>query len=276
MTARPQTRKKKEQPGTLESHYLAQLMLAPGIQALIGTTGTYVPGSVKATADYSYHATSYSGDNYRIVGDAAAFVDPLFSSGVHVAMTGALSAASTIIGSLKGQITEAEAQNWHDAKVGICQTRFLMVVLSAYRQMQHQGNSAILNDVNPDNFEAAFELFRPVYQGEHDASAKLTSSDLSNMIEFTRNLFNPTTHQQHVEVGKRVAPELLDLTGPVLGPADLAEVLESDDSDAKEVIKRINALKVLRNDTSPDSFMSEAVNGYVVRLIRGELGLVRV
>ncbi len=57
-----------------------------------------------------------------------AFVDPLFSSGVHVAMTGALSAASTILGSMKGQVTEVEAQAWHDAKIGICQTRSFSVL----------------------------------------------------------------------------------------------------------------------------------------------------
>ena len=55
-----------------------------------------------------------------------AFVDPLFSSGVHVAMTGALSAASTILGSMNGQVSEDEARNWHDAKIGICQTRYLL------------------------------------------------------------------------------------------------------------------------------------------------------
>ncbi|KAJ6625002.1 hypothetical protein B0H10DRAFT_688138 [Mycena sp. CBHHK59/15] len=167
------TAKKREQPGTLESHYLEQLKLTPGIQALIGETGTYVAGSVKSTADYSYHATGYSGDHYRIVGDAAAFVDPLYSSGVHVAMTGALSAVSTILGSLKGQVTEAEAQHWHDAKVGICQTRFLMIVLSAYRHMQHQENSALVSDVNSKNFDAAFELFRP---GQYATTANLYAS----------------------------------------------------------------------------------------------------
>jgi len=65
----------------------------------------------------------YSGDHFRIVGDAGAFVDPLFSSGVHAALTSGLSAALTILGSMKGQVTEAEAQAWHDTKVGIVQSR---------------------------------------------------------------------------------------------------------------------------------------------------------
>ncbi|KIJ54121.1 hypothetical protein M422DRAFT_73736 [Sphaerobolus stellatus SS14] len=267
-------KKKAEGPSGLEAHYMEQLKLAPGIQELIGEKGTFVPGTVRSTADYSYHATSYSGDHYRLIGDAAAFVDPLFSSGVHIAMTGALSAAGTILGSLKGAVSELEAQNWHDAKIGICQTRFLMVVLSAYRQMQHQGNKAILGDVNADNFEHAFEIFRPIYQGEQDTSTKLTDDELEKMIEFTRNLFTPTTHQQYASVKQRHG-DMLDLSAPVVSPGELDKVLDTEDSDAKAVLKRINSLKILRNETSPLSFTSEAVNGYILRLERGNLGLVK-
>ncbi|KAF8523372.1 FAD/NAD-binding domain-containing protein [Hysterangium stoloniferum] len=267
-------RKKSEGPSGLEAHYLEQLKLAPDLMKLIGEKGTYVPGSVRSTADYSYHATSYSGNHYRLIGDAAAFVDPLFSSGVHIAMTGALSAAGTILGSMKGEVSELEAQNWHDAKIGICQTRFLMVVLSAYRQMQHQGNKAILGDINADNFEAAFAMFRPIYQGEHDTSTKLTDEELSKMIDFTRNLFTPTTHQQYAEVNQRMN-DMTQLSGPVISPEELDKVLDAEDSDAKAVLKRLNSLKILRNETSPDSFTSEAVNGYVLRLERGNLGLVK-
>ncbi|KAH7872221.1 FAD/NAD-binding domain-containing protein [Lentinula edodes] len=268
--------KRLGQLNSLKNHYFQQLKLAPGVQALIGTKGYFVNGSIKMTSDYSYHATSYSGDHYRIIGDAAAFVDPLFSSGVHSAMTGALSAVSTILGSMKGQVTELEAQAWHDAKVGVCQTRFLLIVLSAYKQMQHGGgNRAIVGDINHSHFETAFNLFRPVYQGESDTTSTLTDSQLSTLIDFTRNLFTPTSHEQYNEVHRRNA-ELTLLSGPVMGPDELDKVIEADDGDAKAVLRRINALKILRNDTSPESFTSEVLNGYVVRLERGQLGLVKV
>jgi hypothetical protein len=94
------------------------------------------------------------------------------------------------------------------------------------------------------------------------------------MIAFTRNLFTPTTRQQYQSVSQRVG-DLIKLDGPVVGPDELDKVLDTDDSDAKAVLKRINALKVLRNDTSPESFMSESVNGYVIKLERGQLGLVK-
>ena len=38
--------------------------------------------------------------------------------------------------------------------------RFLLVVLSAYKQMHNQ-TKAILSDVQEDNFDKAFKLFRP-------------------------------------------------------------------------------------------------------------------
>ncbi|KXN84312.1 Tryptophan 2-halogenase [Leucoagaricus sp. SymC.cos] len=266
--------KKAAGPSGLEAHYLEQLKLAPGVLGRIGDKGIYIPGSLQSTADYSYHATSYSGDHYRIIGDAAAFVDPLFSSGVHIGMTGALSAACTILGSMKGQVTEDEARAWHDAKIGISQTRFLLVVLSAYRQMQHQGNYAALGDFNPNDFEPAFELFRPVYQGEHDVEKKLSNEELERMINFTRNFFLPITYEQYEDVNARFG-HLTAINGPVMGPEDLAKVLDEDDSDAKAVLQRINALKVLSNEVGSSGFTSEAVNGYVMTMERGRLGLAK-
>jgi flavine halogenase len=112
-------------------------------------------------------------------------------------------------------------------------------------------------------------------QGEHDTSTKLTNEDLSKFLDFTRNLFTPTTREQYISVSKRVG-NLIDLNGPVMGPEDLDKVLDAEDGDAKAVLQRINSLKVLRNDTSPESFTSEAVNGYVLRLERGQLGLIKV
>lgn len=46
-----------------------------------------------------------------------AFIDPLFSSGVHLAMTGGLSAALTIASSIRGSVTEEKAAEWHSTKV---------------------------------------------------------------------------------------------------------------------------------------------------------------
>ena len=47
-----------------------------------------------ATRDWSYRAKSFAGPAHCLVGDAACFIDPLFSTGVHLALTGAHFAAA--------------------------------------------------------------------------------------------------------------------------------------------------------------------------------------
>src|SRR5690606_1103079 len=43
----------------------------------------------KAEGDYSYAMRQFCGDNFVLIGDAARFVDPIFSSGVSVALNSA-------------------------------------------------------------------------------------------------------------------------------------------------------------------------------------------
>ena len=56
---------------------------------------------------------------------ATAFIDPFYSSGVHIAVTGGLSAAITIAASIRGSASEDDAHRWHTAKVGTAYTRFV-------------------------------------------------------------------------------------------------------------------------------------------------------
>ncbi len=56
---------------------------------------------VTATGNYSYQAERMAGDRYVMVGDAFAFIDPVFSSGVFFAMNSALLGAETVDGALR-------------------------------------------------------------------------------------------------------------------------------------------------------------------------------
>ncbi len=51
---------------------------------------------VTATGNYSYKATRTHGERYLMLGDAFAFIDPVFSSGVFLAMQSAFTGADTI------------------------------------------------------------------------------------------------------------------------------------------------------------------------------------
>lgn len=51
-------------------------------------------------ADYSYAMTQFTGDRYLLLGDAARFVDPIFSTGVSIALNSARFASRDVIAAL--------------------------------------------------------------------------------------------------------------------------------------------------------------------------------
>ncbi len=53
-------------------------------------------GPATATGNYSYRSRGMTGRNYLMVGDAYAFIDPVFSTGVYLAMNSAFRAADTV------------------------------------------------------------------------------------------------------------------------------------------------------------------------------------
>jgi flavin-dependent dehydrogenase len=55
---------------------------------------------VRVTGNYSYDSTQMGGPGWVLVGDAFAFLDPVFSSGVYLAMSGAEQAAQAVIAAL--------------------------------------------------------------------------------------------------------------------------------------------------------------------------------
>jgi flavin-dependent dehydrogenase len=66
-----------------------------------------------ATKDYSYRATRVSGDGWVLVGDAWGFLDPLYSSGVLLALRSGEMAADAIVEGLKnGDTSAAQLGRW--------------------------------------------------------------------------------------------------------------------------------------------------------------------
>ncbi len=57
---------------------------------------TLVDEAVHATGNFSYSSTHATGDRYLLLGDAFAFIDPMFSSGVYLAMHSAFDGAELV------------------------------------------------------------------------------------------------------------------------------------------------------------------------------------
>src|SRR6266498_2987237 len=68
-----------------------------------------------ATKDYSYRTTRASGDGWVLVGDAWGFLDPLYSSGVLLALkSGELAADAIAEGLKKNDVSAAQLGKWGD------------------------------------------------------------------------------------------------------------------------------------------------------------------
>jgi flavin-dependent dehydrogenase len=65
---------------------------------------------VHATGNYSYCGTHCSGERYLMLGDAYTFIDPVFSSGVYLAMQSAFRGAEVVAACLDAPAAEAARQ----------------------------------------------------------------------------------------------------------------------------------------------------------------------
>jgi flavin-dependent dehydrogenase len=63
---------------------------------------------VRVTGNYSYDSTQMGGPGWVMIGDAFAFLDPVFSSGVYLAMSGAEQAAAVVDAALREPRREAK------------------------------------------------------------------------------------------------------------------------------------------------------------------------
>ncbi|KAJ7206028.1 hypothetical protein GGX14DRAFT_367523 [Mycena pura] len=273
---------------TLQDHYLAQLAFVPRLRQLLQGAELVVDPSgqtpvVRSASDFSYTATRYSGDHFRLVGDASAFIDPFFSSGVHLAVSGGLTAAVTIAASIRQHCNEQEAGMFHDHKVAVSYTRFLLTVMGAYKQIRNQ-QVAVLSDIDETNFDRAFDLIRPVIQGTADAGQVLTEDELQKAMarrsnidpDFVTHIFVPTDPEMQQAVNTRLGIDLLAPSTPIFSKDQIAR-LSAGDQEAEYVLNQANATKAISDFYSgPDRLLGEVVHGLVGSTKVGSLGLVRI
>jgi flavin-dependent dehydrogenase len=75
----------KGRKGSAKDLFLQRIASSPTVSARARNAS--IASEIHSTANYSYRATSGSGEGYLMIGDAFGFVDPMFSTGVLMAMT---------------------------------------------------------------------------------------------------------------------------------------------------------------------------------------------
>jgi flavin-dependent dehydrogenase len=97
----------KQSDETWEGFFLRQCEQVYGVNRLL-EKARFCHGSVRLIRDYSYRSTQLTGKGFYLIGDAAAFVDPIFSIGVLLGMYSAYSAAWAIDASFRNPAYEAK------------------------------------------------------------------------------------------------------------------------------------------------------------------------
>ncbi|MDI9238293.1 NAD(P)/FAD-dependent oxidoreductase [Lysobacter sp. LF1] len=105
----------KTRRGENEAFLMKTLESEPQVQARMQGAQRVAP--VHVTGNYSYTCTRMHGPGWVMVGDAYAFVDPVFSSGVYLGMNSAEQAAQVVDGALREPSREAALQRAMDARL---------------------------------------------------------------------------------------------------------------------------------------------------------------
>ncbi|KAI1297501.1 FAD/NAD(P)-binding domain-containing protein [Xylaria venustula] len=271
------TKKKRQMtdPSSKE-FYMESLNLVPGIKELLAKAELVT--DIKSASDWSYSASSYSFSAVRIVGDAGAFIDPFFSSGVHLAVSGGLSAAVTISAAIRGDCSEETAASWHDKKTTESYTRFLLAVSSALKQIRSQ-DKPVISEFDEDSFERAFELFRPIIQGQVDldVKGKLTQADISKTVEFCFKAFTDISFEEKEALVNKI--KSLGLDGELYGESNrkpLDELEKKLTPEEQAVLTTLKCRRMIRMEDAIhiDNFTLDSIDGLAPRLERGKLGLM--
>ena len=105
-------KRRKADPTTFFRETIA---LCPGIAARL--EGAQLTGPVTATGNYSYRAQRTCGPSYIMLGDAFAFIDPVFSTGVFLAMNSAFLGADAVDTCLREPRQSARALRRFEAQI---------------------------------------------------------------------------------------------------------------------------------------------------------------
>jgi len=116
----------------LEEIFFREIEACPWIKEHL-TTSTHI-GPVRSTGEFSYRSTGVGGDGFCLVGDAFAFIDPVFSSGVFLALKSGEMAADAIHKGLEtGTINSSTFTNYQ-RDLSWAHNQFRQLVLAFYNQ----------------------------------------------------------------------------------------------------------------------------------------------
>ncbi len=163
--------------GSHEQIYYEEVENCPAVKQRI-SHGKRV-GEFYATKDYSYRARQAAGDGWVLVGDAYGFLDPLYSSGVLLALkSGQLAADAIVEGLAKNDTTAAQLGSWSaDYGGGVDRMRRLVCefyngfsfgrFVKQYPQLKGHLTDLLIGDLFKDSVD---EVIQPMESTKQDGA----------------------------------------------------------------------------------------------------------
>jgi flavin-dependent dehydrogenase len=130
VTGRERFNRLKVELGGPRQVYDAALRECPAVLGQI--TGAQQDGKFRVEQDYSYVADTFARPGYYLSGDAACFLDPLLSTGVHLATYSGMLAAASLGSLLRGETSELESQLFYQTVYRHAYERLLVLVSVFY------------------------------------------------------------------------------------------------------------------------------------------------
>jgi FAD-dependent halogenase len=183
------------------------------------TEGVY--GEIRTRKDYSYTNSTFHRPGMVLVGDAACFIDPVFSTGVHLATYAGLLAARSINTVLAGESTEKRVFAEFEGRYRR-EYRVFYEFLSAFYDMQSNEESYFWKARKVTNFNATdLEAFVSLVGGVHSGEQAFTNADqlvgefressgaLADAVERTGAMDTETGDRMHHLFGTPVVRDVM-------------------------------------------------------------------
>ncbi|MEW2380544.1 NAD(P)/FAD-dependent oxidoreductase [Micromonospora sp. NPDC047707] len=147
--------------GSIQAVYDEAMAQCPTVLEMLD--GAEQVADMKVEQDYSYVSETFAGPGYLLSGDAACFLDPLLSTGVHLATYSGMLAAASISSVLRGEVAEDEAGRFYQTVYRHAYERLLVLVSVFYESYRgkdyHFYNAQRLTSDERDrlHLQAAFD-----------------------------------------------------------------------------------------------------------------------
>jgi flavin-dependent dehydrogenase len=189
--------------GSHEQTYQEEVDACPAVKERV-SAGRRVTGYF-ATKDYSYRSKQGAGDGWVMVGDAFGFLDPLYSSGVLLALkSGELAADAIVEGLAKGDVSAAQLGKWA-ARFGQGVDRMRRLVCEYYdgfsfgkfvRNFPHLTGTVtdlLIGDLFEDRVDTVWAPMESLYPPQKKAAPSWSAGTAAEQAEHKVNeLFLPT------------------------------------------------------------------------------------